>query len=270
MRLKTNTFGVFGLWFLIGGLTPQAVQAAVHPQISIQNSDSPERSMTLPVTDDNNPENSVPSVVANLSGEEESASVQQADSAAATVRASTLSGRTFSPVDTLRMSPLERLFWKRHGLMRLTGLFSLDKDNPTNDLRQIAKTRRRMLSWHQKLGLLTMGSMALTVISGQRALGGHNPSFHKTSVRITIGLYSGTALFSLASPPKLVPKRGGADTITFHKWFAALHVVGMILTPLINPSPSSDYQSKARRHQIAGYITFGAFTAGMLTVMLFR
>lgn len=256
MRLKTNTVGAFGLCFLIGGLTLQSAHAAVPSQDSIV-IDGYHSVPTSPVAE-------------NLSGMEESPEVQRADSTDTAVSPSTLSRRTFSPVDTLRMSPLERLFWKRHGLMRLTGLFSLDKDNPTNDLRQIAKTRRRMLSWHQKLGLLTIGSMAVTLISGQRALSGHNPGFHKTSVRITIGMYSGTALFSLASPPKLVPKRGGIDTITFHKWFAILHAAGMIITPLINPSPGFDYQSKARRHQIAGYITFSAFTAGMLTVMLFR
>lgn len=270
MRLKTTILKAFGLLFLFASVNFQTAQAALYSQFSIQNGYSPERSVTLPAPDDNNPENSVLSEAANVSGAEENASALPADSAATTVGSSVRSGRTVSPVDTLRMSLWEGLFWKRHGLMRVTGLFPLDKDNSTNDLRQMAKTRRRMLSWHQKLGLLTMGSMALTLVSGQMALCGNNPGFHKTSVRITIGIYSATALFSLASPPKLVPKRGGVDTITFHKWFAALHVVGMIITPLINPSPGLDYQSKARRHQIAGYITFGAFTAGMLTVMLFR
>ncbi len=74
---------------------------------------------------------------------------------------------------------------------------------------------------------------------------------------------------ALASPPKLIPSRGGMDTITFHKYFAMVHLAGMAITPLIAPR-GSNYESNKRWHQVSGYTTFGAFTAGILVVSVFK
>lgn len=175
---------------------------------------------------------------------------------------------SISPVDTMQMSHLERLFWGRGGLMRRVGLFSLDESSPRNDFRQMAKVRRRMLSLHQTLGLATIASMAVTVYGGQRAIDGHGSGLHKASLPFTIGLYSTTAALALASPPKLIPSRGGMDTISFHKLFAAVHLTGMVLTPML--APGGGGQSARRRHQISGYTTFGAFTGGMMVVTFFH
>ncbi|MCC7264497.1 MAG: hypothetical protein IT369_18450 [Candidatus Latescibacteria bacterium] len=177
--------------------------------------------------------------------------------------------RAISPVDTMKLSLLERAFWGRHGLMRTTHLFRLDEQNPRNDFRQMAHARRKMLSTHQMMGLATAISMAVTVYGGQHALNTGDSSLHKASLPFTIGLYSATAALALASPPKLIPSRGGRDTITFHKYFAALHMAGMIVTPLIAPG-GSDPMSVRRRHQISGYTTFGAFTSGILVVTVFK
>lgn len=177
----------------------------------------------------------------------------------------------FSPVDTLHMSILERLFWSRNGLMRVTGLFKLDPETPVNDLRQIARVRRKMLSWHQGLGLATVGAMAATVISGQRAAEGRGSGFHKASIPFTAGLYTTTAVLALASPPKLVDMGGGVDSMTFHKIFAGLHLAGMIITPMLAPDDDEGGSASRRRiHETFGYATFGAFTAGMLVVTLLR
>lgn len=176
-----------------------------------------------------------------------------------------------SPIDTLDMSLLEKAFWSRHGLFRATHLFNTHPDDPVSDLRRIARIRRKMLSWHQVLGLATVASMTATVIGGQRAIEGKGSRLHTASLPVTIGLYSTTAALALASPPTLVPDRGGIDTITFHKAFAVLHLAGMILTPMIAPEfEHGETEGDAQLHQIFGYATYGAFTAGMLTVMLFR
>lgn len=177
--------------------------------------------------------------------------------------------RAISPVDTMQLSLLERAFWGRHGLMRTTHLFRLDEQNPRNDFRQMAHVRRKMLSTHQMLGLATAASMAVTVYGGQRAIDGHSSSLHKASLPFTIGLYTATAVLALASPPKLIPSRGGMDTITFHKYFAMLHMAGMVVTPLIAPG-GSDPMSVRRRHQISGYTTFGAFTGGIMVVTFLK
>ncbi len=174
---------------------------------------------------------------------------------------------TLSPLDTLDMSLWERTFWGRHGLARVTGLFPTHPDEPTDDLRQIAAVRRRMLGLHQTLGLATVASMAATVVGGQIAVSTGNSGFHEATLPVTIGLYSTTAALALLSPPKIVSfDGGGIDSITLHRWLAAGHVAGMILTPLLAPDGADD----ARVHQISGYATFGTLTAAMLVVTLLR
>jgi hypothetical protein len=192
------------------------------------------------------------------------------------------STRKISPVDTMHMSLLERTFWGRHGLMRLTHIASLDPNNPVNDFRQMAKARRKMLTWHQALGLATIASMTVTVIGGiqdysrpPRQKGQPYSSLHRASLPFTIGLYSATATLALSSPPKLIPSEKKWDTISFHKLFAVVHLAGMIVTPMLAPrggrgGASSNYNSQKRIHEISGLITYGAFTSGMLVVTFFR
>ena len=174
---------------------------------------------------------------------------------------------TVSPLDTLDMSRWERVFWGRRGLARVTGLFPTHPETPTDDLRQIAHVRRRMLGLYQTLGLVTVASMTATAISGQVAVSGGSSSFHKASIPVTIGLYSTTAALAILSPPKIVNLEGdGIDSITIHRWLAVGHMAGMILTPLLAP----DNVDEARLHQISGYTTLGTFGAAMLVVTLLR
>lgn len=91
----------------------------------------------------------------------------------------------FSPLDTLHMSAWERLWWGRRGIMRLA--FKLDEQNPVNDLRQMAKVRRKMLSVHQMLGMVTVASMAVTVAGGFKAANGNSGGLHESSLPFTIG-----------------------------------------------------------------------------------
>ncbi len=174
---------------------------------------------------------------------------------------------TWSPIDTLRMSPWERIFWSRGGLMRRAGLFPLDAGRPVNDLRQVVRVRRRMLSLHQVLGLATVGVMGATVVAGQIAYSGHGSGLHKTLIPITTGMYGATAALALLSPPKLLSRGGGWDTIKVHRWLAVLHVAGMILTPMLAPD---DGEGNRSLHRTLGYATFATFSTAMLVVTLFR
>ncbi|WP_457653396.1 hypothetical protein [Rhodocaloribacter sp.] len=180
--------------------------------------------------------------------------------------------RDGSPLDTLHMSLLEKGFWGRHGLFRSLGIFKTDREKPVNDLRRIVKIRRKMLSLHQTLGLVTVASMATTVVAGQLAFNGGEGDFHTSFVSLTVGLYTATAALAFASPPKLIRGGGGLDTITFHKIFAALHIAGMILTPMFAPDDDEGggSRSRLRTHQVLGYATFAAFSAGMIVVTFFK
>lgn len=171
-----------------------------------------------------------------------------------------------SPIDTLHMSAWEKVFWSRKGLTRQLGLFPLHPDAPVNDLRQIVQVRRRMLSWHQALGLATVASMATTVIAGQRAYSGHGHEFHEATLPFTIGLYSTTAALALLSPPRLIRGDGQWDSVRVHRWLAVLHLSGMILTPLL----ASDEGSGASLHRTMGYATFATFSGAMIAVTFFR
>ena len=176
-----------------------------------------------------------------------------------------LADSVVSPLDTLDMSLWERTWWGRGGLFRRVGLFPTHPERPTDDLRQIAAVRRRMLRWHQTLGLVTVASMASTVIGGQIAASTGKKGFHEATLPVTIGLYSTTAALALLSPPKPIQLegRGGIDSITIHRWLAVGHVAGMIVTPLL----AEDNQSA---HRVMGYATFATFSAAMLTVTLLR
>jgi hypothetical protein len=112
--------------------------------------------------------------------------------------------------------------------------------------------------------------MTVTVIGGERAFDGHGNGLHEGSLPITIGLYATTATLALASPPKLVPERGGIDSITFHKALAALHLAGMIITPMLAEEADEGSSSGLDLHRTLGYATYAAFTAGMITVTFFH
>lgn len=170
----------------------------------------------------------------------------------------------FSPVDTLHMSAWERLWWGRQGVMRLA--FKLDEQNPVNDLRQIATVRRKMLSVHQVLGLATVASMAVTVTGGFKAVNGRG-GLHESSLPFTIGLYSTTAFLALASPPKLVPSRQQWDSIRVHRLLAAVHLAGMIITPMLAPE---EERTQVKWHRALGVATFATFSTSMLVVMIFH
>jgi hypothetical protein len=173
----------------------------------------------------------------------------------------------FSPVDTLKMSPWERIWWGRHGVMRLG--FRLDEKNPVNDLRQMAKVRRKMLGLHQAMGLATIVSMGVTVTGGFRAAAGKGNGLHNTSLPITEWLYATTATLALVSPPKLVRSRGQWDTIRVHRLLAALHIAGMIVTPMLAPDDEGG-KTSVKWHRAVGVATFATFSTSMLVVMLFH
>lgn len=170
-----------------------------------------------------------------------------------------------SPLDTLRMSTWERVWWGRRGLMRQVGLFPTHPDQPLDDLRQVAHVRRTMLKWHQTLGLVTVASMGTTVIAGQLAASGNGSGFHEATLPVTIGLYSTTAALALLSPPKPITldRGGGIDSITIHRWLAVGHIAGMLITPLLGEDADT-------AHYAMGYATFATFSAAMLTVTLLR
>jgi len=134
--------------------------------------------------------------------------------------------------------------------------------------------RTRMLKIHQKMGLITAGPLAATIISGFGAGGKKTSSgtrdFHAALGSATAGLYFTTAYFAIRAP-----KIQGTETrgpIKLHKALAWIHGPGMILTPILG-AIAFDQKSKGQKvHGIASLhgpvaiITGAAYGAALLSV----
>ncbi len=174
-------------------------------------------------------------------------------------------------LDSLHMSPWERLLWGRRGAMRRTGLFPTHPERPGADVRALARLRRRMLFAHQAIGLASVASMAVTVAGGQRAISGGSADVHRGSIPVTIGLYSAGAALAFLSPPRLAAtsrRTRRLDSITLHRYLAVAHLSGMIATPLL--APSNGRWSRRHVHQALGYATLATYSAATLVVTLRR
>jgi hypothetical protein len=167
------------------------------------------------------------------------------------------------------MSLWETFLWGEHGVLRFGQL------TPESRKKELA-WRNTMLQVHQGMGLVTWASMVTTLVLGQLYLNGNNRlgRYHTTAATITEALYAGTGALALFSPPPLI-RRSETSTITVHKTLAYIHAAGMILLPILaqnirQRNGRSGFLpinvSRARAHQITGYITTATFTAAILIV----
>ena len=146
------------------------------------------------------------------------------------------------------------------------------KSNPEEQARLDRRTH--MLKIHQKMGLITAGPLAATIISGFGAGGKKTSSgtrdFHAALGSATAGLYFTTAYFAIRAP-----RIEGTQTrgpIRVHKALAWIHGPGMILTPILG-AIAFDQKSKGEKvHGIASLhgpvaiITGAAYGAALLSV----
>ena len=146
------------------------------------------------------------------------------------------------------------------------------QSNPEEQARLDKRTH--MLKIHQKMGLITAGPLAATIISGFGAGGKKTSSgtrdFHAALGSATAGLYFTTAYFAIRAP-----KIEGTHTrgpIRVHKTLAWIHGPGMILTPILG-AIAFDQKSKGEKvHGIASLhgpvaiITGAAYGAALLSV----
>ncbi|HET6567623.1 MAG TPA: hypothetical protein VFG50_06640 [Rhodothermales bacterium] len=178
-----------------------------------------------------------------------------------------------SPTDSLpeNMPLVTKIFWGRHGLLREIGL------SPSTRRTEL-RTRHRMLSWHPRLGLLTWGAMTAQVITGTLIYTNREAHYaslepiHKVMGYTTFGLYSLTASLSLLAPP--ARRYGeGISSIKIHRYLAIIHFAGMMAQPWLGRwaahanSPEA-YDSRIRTHRIVGWVTYGALTAAMISIVL--
>ena len=171
-----------------------------------------------------------------------------------------------------RMPLRTRLFWGEHGAFRAVGLAP---ETRAGELR----LRRRMLTWHQRGGLVTFAALSAQVYLGQRLSSDRGASdgirsAHRTLGYTSFGLYSATASLSILAPPAARYRRG-YSSIKVHAALAVVHFAGMMAQPwlgqhLAGAPTASSYDRRLRTHQWVGLTMYGAYTAAIATTLLPR
>lgn len=146
------------------------------------------------------------------------------------------------------------------------------QSNPEEQARLDKRTH--MLKIHQKMGLITTGPLAATIILGFGAGGKKTSSttrdFHAALGSATAGLYFTTAYFAIRAP-----KIHGTETrgpIKLHKTLAWIHGPGMVLTPILGAIAFNQKSKGEKVHGIASLhgpvaiVTGAAYGAALLSV----
>lgn len=146
------------------------------------------------------------------------------------------------------------------------------QSNPEEQARLDKRTH--MLKIHQKMGLITTGPLAATIILGFGAGGKKTSSttrdFHAGLGSATAGLYFTTAYFAIRAP-----KIHGTETrgpIKLHKTLAWIHGPGMVLTPILGAIAFNQKSKGEKVHGIASLhgpvaiVTGAAYGAALLSV----
>lgn len=148
------------------------------------------------------------------------------------------------------------------------------------ELQQRLDRRRTMLKLHQGLGFALAAGLVTTTVIGQLQF---NDSFRGGGDdRNLLGLHRGFAvgtsvvfasvgLLGLLAPEPFEKENAEWDTISFHKLFMSLATAGMIAQIILGIMATDRFgrlseTDLATAHQVVGYTTLGAVTAGIFTL----
>ncbi|MFY2560459.1 hypothetical protein ACN469_22800 [Corallococcus terminator] len=140
--------------------------------------------------------------------------------------------------------------------------------------------RRTMLKLHQGLGFALAAGLVTTTVIGQLQF---NDSFRGGGDdRNLLGLHRGLAvgtsvvfasvgLLGLLAPKPLEKEEFQWDTITFHKIFMSIATAGMLAQVILGIMATDRFgrlseTDLATAHQVVGYTTLGAVSAGVFTL----
>lgn len=141
--------------------------------------------------------------------------------------------------------------------------------------------RRTMLTVHQGLGIATWSALAATAVVGQLDFddrfrgGGDTGKYHGAHKGLAYGsaaLFAGAAAFSLLAPSPYEKRTArGFDTARAHKITMGVAAAGMLAQVALgiaarNQAGSLRERDLAAAHQVLGYATLGAATAGAVVL----
>lgn len=138
------------------------------------------------------------------------------------------------------------------------------------------RTRRRMLTWHQGLGIGLYGLQLASTVTGQLnyddkfgvANTGRYKATHRVITYLDLGMFATVGAIALFAPrDRTAPPRGFGRT-TVHKVFMALATAGMITQGYLGVRTAQregylDQQSYGRAHLVVGYATLAAMSVAV-------
>jgi hypothetical protein len=153
---------------------------------------------------------------------------------------------------------------------------------PTPDpaFAQRVEKRRTMLKLHQGLGIATWAALAATTVVGQlqfddRFRGGGDTGRYRTPHKVLVAtsatLFTATGLLGLLAPEPYRKRPAGLDTATLHKVLMGVATAGMVAQVILGVAArgkagTTQERDLAVAHQVIGYTTFGAMTAGAVVL----
>jgi len=145
---------------------------------------------------------------------------------------------------------------------------------------RLVERRRSMLKLHQGLGIATWAALAATTVVGQLQFddrfrgGGDTGKYrtpHKVLVYTSVTLFTATGLLGLFAPEPYRKREAGLDTATLHKILMGVATAGMVAQVILGVAArgkagTTQERDLAVAHQVIGYTTFGAMTAGAVVL----
>jgi hypothetical protein len=153
----------------------------------------------------------------------------------------------------------------------------LDNPPPPNQVDEAAiRQRRVLLNIHQGVGLGMYGLALANTVVGQlnysdRFANGPSTGKYQLAHQITsygtLGAFAVTGLLAVFAPNPL-PKGGGFDRVSLHKWSMATATAGMAAEGVLGIWTAKregylNQQGLATAHLVIGYVTFAALSLGV-------
>ncbi|MCP3104135.1 hypothetical protein LZ198_35225 [Myxococcus sp. K15C18031901] len=140
--------------------------------------------------------------------------------------------------------------------------------------------RRTMLKLHQGLGFALAAGIATTTVIGQLQFndsfrgGGDDRNLlglHRGFAIGTSAVFASVGLLGLLAPKPFDKEKTEWDTISYHKLFMALATAGMVAQIILGVMATDRFgrlseTDMATAHQVVGYATLGAVTAGVVSL----
>ena len=177
--------------------------------------------------------------------------------------------------DTLpkNMPILKQIIWGNNGVFRKSFI------NPQSRIKEL-KIRRNMLQLHQRLALLTMGTLAYQYQTGKEMV--NNPqkynelkNLHMKLGYISFTTYMGAAGLSIFAPPGMKYTQKKLTSNKIHRYLAVIHFTGMAIQPWLGYQTSvagierrfDDREKLLKMHETVGGITLSTYFLAFLTTL---